>query len=380
MIKKVTLVCLLALLSAGVILTACGQPAPSAQPPSTALSIPAAPLSGQPATTPGASQPVKFLYEHKIPASHALAVNETAWIKAIDKASQGRIVFDERWGEEFVPGREMLIACGKGVVDIINTVATYHSSEVGIADFTLMPSAFRTPQDMFDLWYNTDLGQIVDKIYRQKANVTVLYPFANYFGSEVLITSKKAKTVTVIDDLRGMRVRGAGGATDEAVKLLGASPVTLIADEMYNSLQSGTIDAVMVPAYAVKSYKLWDVCSRVIDPPVCPVCTNMMFMNLDEWNRLPSDLQKVFTEVARDYSLFYQQVNFTADVNAQVRALAEKDYGIQFYTLPAEEADKMYEQVDPAWDFYVNNNARQGFKAGAEQVRKILADAFYAKK
>jgi TRAP-type transport system periplasmic protein len=375
--KKVMIFCLLVLLSSAVIFSACGQ-APSAQPTSTAPAASTSPASSQPAQTAVSGQPVTFIYEHKIPDSHALAANETAWVKAVEKASCGRIVFDERWGEGLVPGRDMLTACGKGILGIINTVATYHSGEVGIADFTLMPSAFRTPKDMFDLWYNTDLGQIVDKIYRQKANVMVLYPFANYFGSEVLIISKQAKPVAVVDDLKGMRVRGAGGVTDEAVKLLGGSPVTLIADEMATSLRSGTIDAVMVPAYTMKSYKLWETCSQVIDPPLCPVCTNMMFMNLDAWNKLPADLQQIFLDVARDYALFEQQVNFTAGMTDQIRTSAEKEHGVQFYTLPAAEADKMYKLVDSSWDFYVNNNARQGFKTEAEQVRKILSDAFYA--
>jgi len=146
---------------------------------------------------------------------------------------------------------------------------------------------------------------------------------------------------------------------------------------MYNALQAGTIDAVMIPAYTMKSYKLWEICSQVVDPPVAPVCTNMMYMNLDAWNKLPPDLQKMFQDIARDYSLFEQQVKFTTDMTAQIRAQAEKDYGMKFYTLPPAEAEKMYKLIDPSWDFYINNNAKQGFKAEAEQIRKILSDRFY---
>ena len=51
---------------------------------------------------------------------------------------------------------------------------------------------------------------------------------------------------------------------------------------------------------------------------------------------------------------------------------------MEFYTLPVAEADKMYKKVDPCWDFYVNNNAGQGFRAEAEQVREILSKAFYS--
>lgn len=378
--KKVILISLLALLSLALILTACGgQPGSTAQPSTTAPATSAKPTQ-TPAATQVASQPVKLIYEHKIPSTHALASNETAWIKAVEKASNGRIVFDEHWGEEPVPGREMLSACGKGVIDIINTVATYHSGEVGIGDYTLAPSAFRSPDDMFNLWHNTPMGSIVDKVYRERANVTVLYPFSNYFGTETLLIGKKAKPVSVTADLKGMKIRGAGGSVDEAVKLLGGSPVTLIAGEMYNALQAGTIDAILQPLYSLKTYKLWELTAQVVEPPLCPVCTNMMYMNLDAWNKLSPDLQKVFLDVAKDKALFDTQVKFTNDMTNEIRATAEKQYGVKYFTLPKEEADKMYKMIDPVWDFYVNNNAKQGRQKEAEEVRKILSDRFYSVK
>jgi TRAP-type C4-dicarboxylate transport system substrate-binding protein len=369
--RKLLIVFLCILLSAVVAFTACGQktqPTQQTQPTQTQGVSP----------TQVQSETITLIFEHKIPSTHALADNETAWIKAVEKASNGRIKFDEHWGEEPVPGREMLSGCGKGVIDIINTVATYHSGEVGIADFTLMPSAFRTPDDLFELWYDTELGSIVDKVYRERANVTVLYPFANFFGTEALMVGKKSKQVEVTDDLVGMKIRAAGGSTDEAIKLLGGSPVTLIAGEMYNALQSGTIDAVMIPAYTMQSYKLWEICSQIIDPPICEVCTNMMFMNLDVWNKLPADVQKIFQDVARDYTLFDQQVKRTHNNTAQIRATATGEYGVKNLVLSEAEANKMYEKIDPVWDFYVNNNAKQGKKAEAEQIRNILSERFNA--
>ncbi len=379
--RKLWIVCLFFLLLSVLASTACGQQTQPAQPTQTQAPTTATQPSATQTLSPAQvqSETITLIYEHKIPSTHALAPNETAWIKAVEKASNGRIKFDEHWGEEPVPGREMLSACGKGVIDIINTVATYHSGEVGIADFTLMPSAFRTPKDMFDLWYDTEIGSIVDKVYREKANVTVLYPFANYFGTEVLMVGKKSKQVAVVADFKGMKIRGAGGSTDEAVKLLGASPVTLIAGEMYNALQAGTIDAVLIPDYTMKSYKLWEICSQIIDPPVCEVCTNMMYMNLDAWNKLPADVQKIFQDVAKDYSLFEQQVKHTTDMTAQIRATAINEYGVKNLALSETEANKMYQMIDPVWDFYVNNNAKQGKQAEAEQIRKILSDRFYGK-
>lgn len=389
--KKLLVASLFILLALIVILPSCSQSTPTPAQTSTApkpAQTSAAPTSAPASSTAKPSQAatptaqsgstITLIYEHKIPSSHNLADNEKAWINAVVKASNGRIKFDEHWGGEPLPADQELVGTGKGVIDIINTVATYHSGEVGIADFTLMPSAFKTPKDMFDLWYKTDMGKIVEKIYRAKSNVTVLYPFANYFGAEVLMMSKKARPIKTVADIKGMKLRGAGGATDEAVKLLGASPVTVVGSEIYNAVQAGTVDGVLLPSYGLQTYKLWEVCNQVIMPPVAPVCTNMMYMNLDAFNKLPADLQKVLTDVAQDYSLFEQQVKYTDAVTQKILDTSTKDYKVQIYTFPAEEATKMYKQIDPSWDFYINNCAKQGYKTEAEQIRKIIADKFYA--
>jgi TRAP-type C4-dicarboxylate transport system substrate-binding protein len=64
------------------------------------------------------------------------------------------------------------------------------------------------------------------------------------------------KEITEIEDPQGMRLRNAGGLMEYSVVALGGVPVRMPSPEVYQSLQRGTIDAVLFSFLSVKSFDL----------------------------------------------------------------------------------------------------------------------------
>ena len=292
----------------------------------------------------------------------------------VEKNSKGRIKFERHWGGEPVPVKQALDALRVGTLDVLTEVPHYYSGKIAIADIGIMPRNYRTFSDVFDLWWNSPLGKIIDDVYQKRANAKTLYPLI--FAPENMQISKKTKKIRHFEDLKGLKIRAAGGLAHLAVKAIGGAPVTTIGGEYYTAMQRGTIDAGIMTTYSLESYKMWEVCQQVVDPPIFNRCHQLFWINLDKWKEMGPELQNVMINAARALwrprSISYINVD-----DARITKLARKK-GVEFYVLPLEDQAKMWKAVEPVWDAYVAKCEKQGLGAEAKQVREILAKRFNA--
>lgn len=82
-----------------------------------------------------------------------------------------------------------------------------------------------------------------------------------------------------IKDFKGMRVRAPGGM-GRALRLVGAAPTTLTANEIYSALQSGIIETVAFAQHAHLSYRIVEIAdwwTENLNPGTvnCPVVVNI---------------------------------------------------------------------------------------------------------
>ncbi len=81
-----------------------------------------------------------------------------------------------------------------------------------------------------------------------------------------------------LEDLKGRRVRATGGI-GQAMKILGATPTSMTATEVYNALESGVIDAVSFAPHAHVAFRVTDIAewwTTNLNPGTlnCPVVAN----------------------------------------------------------------------------------------------------------
>jgi len=321
-----------------------------------------------------AEKPITLVFESCYPATHSRLGNHTPLgdiLTAIEKDSGGRIKIERHWAGEPVPKKETLEGVGKGIIDLLFSSQTYYSGKIAIADHGIMPKNFRTNADIFDLWWNTPMGKMIDDIYQKRANVKLIMPmpYANY----VIQVAKRTKKIRKFEDFKGKKMRAPGGMADLAAKGLGASPVLTIGGDYYTAMQRGTIDTGMMPMYSFEAYKMWEVCHQAVLPHIFNNCFVFLWVNLDTWKKLGPELQEIITNVARRMET--RQLAFIAADDVRIERLS-RDRGVEFYTLPPEDTKKMWDAVENVWDLYIERNTKQGLGAEAKKIREIVQKRF----
>ena len=110
----------------------------------------------------------------------------------------------------------------------------------------------------------------------------------------------KGKPPMKLEDWKGMTVR-AGGGVGRAMKVLGATPTSSTATEVYTGVQQGTMDAASFPfTYSHVAYKIHEVTdwyTANLSPGTsdCP-----LLFSINAHNALPDQYKKLLTDVKEE--------------------------------------------------------------------------------
>jgi TRAP-type C4-dicarboxylate transport system substrate-binding protein len=97
-----------------------------------------------------------------------------------------------------------------------------------------------------------------------------------------------AKAPRSIDDLGGLKLRVAGKVPSRLVELMGGTPISMPAENMYEALQRGTLDGLVTSWAAFEPYKLHEVSSYHLEAAV-GTSPSMFFMARKKFESLPAE-------------------------------------------------------------------------------------------
>ena len=102
-----------------------------------------------------------------------------------------------------------------------------------------------------------------------------------------------SKRIVVPDDLSGIRMRvPAGQMVADTFSALGAEPVTINSDGIYDALKTGKVDAQENPLALLDLFKLYEVVRYVSMTSHMWSGFNLL-ANLEAWTRLPDDVKAI---------------------------------------------------------------------------------------
>jgi len=339
-------VCLILVLAAMPFMGACAKPAPAPAPAPT------------PAPTPTPAPPVEKVV---LKASSAWIEAQFAmpslfhFIDTVKERSGGQLEIEYLGGSEIVPAKELLDAVGRGVVDIAISGASYYSGVVPEGEFPGLPIVW-TYDNYLEI-YKKEFAEQIDKAHQEKANVKIM-AIANI--PHFILATTKSRPVTKLEDLKGLKIRGAGGVASIAPDLLGAASVYVPSPEILPAIERGTIDGAFRPISAIVDWTEYDVLNYVVMPHLCGSCS-FIYMNLDSFNKLPDDLRKILVESAQETE------EWGVSYMKQREAVALFDmyykYGVQIYWLPPDELKRWNDLVVPgAIDWFIGLTGDSGKK------------------
>ena len=276
------------------------------------------------------------------------------------------------YGDALSKSRENLDGISIGAFEMAMFCASYHPQKnrsVNVLDLPMLPVSSPQVQRAIDLAvYNHPYTIKEMERWNAKLLMSAALPQYEFFG--------RGPTPRKISDWEGMRVRALGGM-GAAMKVLGAVPTTVTAPEVFQAIESGTVDAAAFPFYAQFSYGVNEVSSwrtTNLSPGAanCPIV-----INIDAWNSIPDSYQNMLNDsVEIAYDALFKA--YDASV-VKFEPLADAQ-GIERVTYTdAELADFRARAARPVWDKWVEENAKEGVPA-QELLDLVLKTAKEASK
>ncbi len=300
----------------------------------------------------------------------------TSWPKSLDTLfggaqkvcarvsalTNGRFTITPYQASEIVGGLEVLDAVQQGTVQCGHTPSYYYKGKNPALVFaTTVPFGFTAQQQNAWLYHGGGL-EAIQKVY---ADFNVINFPAGNTGAQM--GGWFRQEINTLSDLNGlkMRIPGLGG---DVMNKLGVIVQVLPGGEVYLALERGAIDAAdWAGPYDDEKLGLYKAAKYYYYPGWWePGPTIDVLVNLDAWNKLPTEYQEIFQTAAYETNLNMLAQYDVLNGEALPR-LIEK--GVQ---LRAFSPEIMEAAQKAAFEIYQENASKNGsFKEVYQQWKKF---------
>jgi TRAP-type C4-dicarboxylate transport system substrate-binding protein len=145
-------------------------------------------------------------------------------------------------------------------------------------------------------------------------------------------------------DLKGLKIRGAGGTWDLVLRAIGASPVNFPPPEVREAMERGTIDGSVGPAISLRPYDMIAVTKSMTEGATFGSFVSTYSMNRRKFQSLPEPVQDALTQAgkeATDHLCGYIDAN---EKQATEEAAAA---GVNFWSLSSADKEQLRVMLSP---------------------------------
>ncbi len=264
--------------------------------------------------TAAAAQAEELSFAHFVPPQHTLtrAVIEP-FASGVEEATDGALTIRVYPGGELGAGPlEQYVRVVQGVADMAWGLQGYTSSQFPKTMVAELPGVFELGEMGYEgIWNAYDL---IASEYPQTKPLAL-------WTSEPNVFIMKDHDIRTPDDIAGLKIRVSGSAAASVIEALGATPVQMPANEMYNALQTGLIDGIVTGASAISDFKLDEVAnSYTIGAPLGRI-TFYVVMNQNRFDGLPADQQAAIDEHSGPWLSRHGEEGWNAYANETIERL-----------------------------------------------------------
>lgn len=282
------------------------------------------------------------------------------WIARIAEATQGRVKISGIYGGSLLSPEETLPGVRKQTADL------------GALSVNFFPGQFK---------FGSALGSTIDlnvgaKIDMRGITAITLQLYDEFpqfqaefenLGITPLVWVPSAayvflstRPIEKLDDLRGKKLRGFGTDLPKLLAAAGAVPLALGIGEMYTSLQTGLIQAVITDPPNMLATKVYEVAPHLTltgrGKGVLTDTVSIVYIgNNRSLAKLSKDDQALVRKISREMSL-ESAAYMTLEWEKAIKELQDK--GVKTYTLPQADIEK-WAAISPDW-----------YAAAAEKLNK----------
>lgn len=255
-------------------------------------------ILGLGATTVAQAQDTTLRMADSLPSGHVISeVATKPWIELVMQRSGGRLKVEYFPAEQVGKAKDFLRLTQTGLVDIGYIGPAYVSEKMPLSAVAELPGASKTSCElMHSYWSMTkEGGWLYEKEYKPNGVrplfVIALPPY------QLIMARDNVKSA---EDLKGKKVRAAGGAQSFALKELGMVPVRMAPPEIYNAMSLGAIDGALLAHISVDSYKLTGITRAVSQGQNFGTVVVSYAIGEKKWQALPADLKAILAKAGED--------------------------------------------------------------------------------
>jgi len=244
------------------------------------------------------------------------------YAERILKATQDRVKLEIYPGATLTPVKEELSAVKMNTVDFILSIPTYFTGQIPLLNAYALPWV-SPPTDAQLIKFNTEMIPALQNEFT-KFNVHLLMSNSNPAGTNVMVTTKPVK---VPSDCKGLKIRTAGGYTDQMVVNWGAGVVSMAAGDVYTALQRGTVDGTLSSMGSIRSLKYTEVAKYVInfDMGFIGFVTGV---NQGKWDAISAADKKAISDITPEFAQYFIDESNKGNESERKLAISE---GTTFY-------------------------------------------------
>ena len=298
------------------------------------------------------AEPIKLSYAQFAPAKTFVGVQLERWIAEVEKRTGGKVKIDAFHGGTLLGAKNMMDGVIAGTADIGTLVMAYQPGRFVITNATSLPFGFPNARvASLTLW---DLYSKYQPKSFSKVKVLCMYTS----GPSNIMSKVPVRSLA---DLKGLDLRASGGAA-KTLKAWGANQIGMPMSATPEALQKGVVKGLFSSLEVMKDFKFAEICKYVTitDAVIYPFS---VVMNLDKWNSLPKDVQKVMEDMAREHSEWTG--NYMDNHIIEAVEWSKKTQGVEVITLSKEQKAKWDGLLDPIMTDWIADAKKKGYPAEA---------------
>jgi len=192
---------------------------------------------------------------------HAFADADLAYSEAVMAQTDGAVDFKFHWSSSVVPSDQVAGAMDDDLIDMARLQPPASPADYPVTNW--MASAAHQSTPAFPAGLLQQVGAHLEFAVNSEELTTELDNLGiRYIAPLALVQQYDLlcdRPIETMDDFEGTRVRVAGAAWVSEMQAIGAEPVSLPAEEIYEGFQRGIVDCVMTyPTHYVDS-GLWEL-------------------------------------------------------------------------------------------------------------------------
>lgn len=305
------------------------------------------------------AQEIKLRWAHYLPDSPFLDIEER-FADAIEERSGGRVSIEFFYAGSLGGGDEVLTLTGRGAVDMASGVPGYYPEQLPYWGAYQIPFVFDTPAEAIEISTRSfnEFPYFKDELGRMGLHFLMQQPLGSYY-----LTGKTADCATVAG-LEGKKLRSFGAYVPKIYAAVGGVPVSISTGEVYEGLQRGVVDFAFL-SRAVGAASRWYEVAKYNCGPVMSIAGHIVVIGEHAWNKLPEDIQAIFTEESAKYQQEY--VEWLEDFEGEAAQTIEANGG-EFIAIPEDQMDLWKSKSPDLLAQWVSDMKARGQGEGAEAV------------